>query len=94
MEDGSIGGFATQVLHFLARGGLLDAGLKAVGGDLFLRPGAAVLGRSIAYYRDVFGAEVTLRIDDPPNGRVGHAELQFGTAVVMVSDDGSMASAA
>ena len=28
VEDGSIGGFATQVLHFLARGGLLDAGLK------------------------------------------------------------------
>jgi 1-deoxy-D-xylulose-5-phosphate synthase len=28
LEEGSIGGFATQVLHFLSRDGLLDEGLK------------------------------------------------------------------
>ena len=42
---------------------------------------------AIAYYRDVFGAEVTLRIDDPPNGRVGHAELRLGPATIMLADE-------
>ena len=41
--------------------------------------------RAIEYYCAVFGAEVRLRIDD--GDRVGHAELRFGPAVLMVADE-------
>lgn len=41
--------------------------------------------RAIGYYVDVFGAEVQLRIDD--GDRVGHAELRFGPAVLMIADE-------
>ena len=43
--------------------------------------------RAIDYYRDVFGAELRLRLDEKGTGRVGHAELVIGPAVVMVSDE-------
>lgn len=41
--------------------------------------------RAITYYGDVFGAEVQLRIDD--GDRVGHAELRFGPALLMIADE-------
>src|SRR5687767_9877731 len=31
--------------------------------------------RAIDYYRDVFGAELRLRLDEKGTGRIGHAEL-------------------
>lgn len=41
---------------------------------------------AIVFYRDVFGARERFRMDGPA-GRVGHAELEFGPAVVMLSDE-------
>jgi uncharacterized glyoxalase superfamily protein PhnB len=43
--------------------------------------------RAIDYYRDVFGAQLRLRLDEKGTGRVGHAELVFGPAVIMLSDE-------
>lgn len=42
---------------------------------------------ALAFYQKVFGAKVTLRLIDPADGRVGHAEVQLAPGVVfMVSD--------
>jgi uncharacterized glyoxalase superfamily protein PhnB len=41
---------------------------------------------AIEFYSRVFGAVVGLRIDEP-DGRVGHAELNFGPAVIMLADE-------
>jgi PhnB protein len=43
-------------------------------------------GRAIEYYKQVFGAEERFRISEP-SGRVGHCELLFGTAVIMLSEE-------
>ncbi|KRE97821.1 glyxoylase [Frateuria sp. Soil773] len=42
---------------------------------------------AVDYYRRVFGARVRLRLDEPGTGRIGHAELEIGPAVVMLSDE-------
>ncbi|WP_130620292.1 VOC family protein [Dyella amyloliquefaciens] len=42
---------------------------------------------AIDYYQRAFGARLRLRLDEPGTGRVGHAELELGTAVLMVSDE-------
>lgn len=41
---------------------------------------------AIAFYRDVFGATERMRLPGPA-GTIGHAELEFGESVVMVSDE-------
>lgn len=41
---------------------------------------------AIAYYKRVFEVTERFRLVEP-SGRVGHAELQFGAAVVMLSDE-------
>lgn len=40
---------------------------------------------AIDFYQEAFGAAEKFRLVDP-GGRIGHAELQFGPATVMVSD--------
>lgn len=40
---------------------------------------------AIAFYARAFGAEEKYRLQ-APDGRVGHAELLFGTATIMLSD--------
>lgn len=40
--------------------------------------------RAIAFYRQAFGAGEKFRLVDP-DGRIGHAELQVGPAVLMLS---------
>ena len=40
---------------------------------------------AIEFYRKVLGAEERMRMGGP-DGRVGHAELQFGDSVVMLAD--------
>jgi PhnB protein len=40
---------------------------------------------AIKYYEGVFGAEERMRMEGP-DGRVGHAELQIGEAMVMLAD--------
>jgi len=41
---------------------------------------------AIEFYKQVFGATEVMRLTEP-SGRVGHAELRFGAATVMVSDE-------
>jgi PhnB protein len=41
---------------------------------------------AIDFYSRVFGAEETLRLQEP-GGRVGHAELRIGPATVMLCDE-------
>jgi len=53
-----------------------------------LTPYLSVDGASdaIAFYKDVFGAAERFRLDGP-DGRVGHAELEIGNSVLMLSDE-------
>ena len=41
---------------------------------------------AIEFYKQVFGAEELLRLSEP-SGRIGHAQLKIGAAVVMLSDE-------
>lgn len=41
---------------------------------------------AIEFYKRVFGAEELFRLTEP-SGRIGHAELTFGSAIVMISDE-------
>jgi PhnB protein len=41
---------------------------------------------AIELYRNVFGATERMRMAEP-DGKIGHAELEIGTAVVMLSDE-------
>lgn len=41
---------------------------------------------AIEFYKQVFGAEELFRLSEP-SGRIGHAELKFGSTVVMISDE-------
>lgn len=53
-----------------------------------LVPYLCVAGASAAirFYRAVFGATERMRTTEP-DGRIGHAELEVGTAVIMLSDE-------
>lgn len=53
-----------------------------------VNPSLAVTGASdaIAFYIDVFGATERMRMASP-DGKVAHAELQFGDSVVMINDE-------
>lgn len=42
--------------------------------------------RAIEFYRDAFGAREKFRLTEP-SGRVGHAELDFGGTIIMLSDE-------
>jgi PhnB protein len=42
--------------------------------------------QAIAFYQRVFGAQEKLRLTEP-TGRVGHAELDFGGTILMLSDE-------
>lgn len=42
--------------------------------------------RAIEFYARAFGAEMTMRLDQP-DGRVGHAELQIGAARFTLADE-------
>jgi len=43
-------------------------------------------GEAIAYYKKAFGATELVRMD-MPGGKVGHAELQLGDSLIMLSDE-------
>jgi PhnB protein len=43
-------------------------------------------GRAIEYYKAAFGVTEKFRLTEP-SGRIGHAELVFGAAVVMLSEE-------
>ncbi|ABC82252.1 VOC family protein [Anaeromyxobacter dehalogenans] len=42
--------------------------------------------RAVAFYAEAFGAKEKFRLVEP-GGRVGHVELDFGAATVMLSDE-------
>lgn len=42
--------------------------------------------KAIEYYKQAFGATEKFRLTEP-TGRIGHAELQFGPTVIMLSDE-------
>src|SRR6187551_830328 len=50
--------------------------------SLSLRDGA----RAIEFYARAFGAETTMRLDQP-DGRLGHAELKIGAARFTIADE-------
>jgi PhnB protein len=41
---------------------------------------------AIDFYKEVFGARERMRLPSP-GGKIGHAELQIGSAVLMLSDE-------
>jgi PhnB protein len=41
--------------------------------------------RAIGFYTEVFGARERMRLD-APGGKIGHAELEIGDALVMLAD--------
>lgn len=43
-------------------------------------------GAAIDFYERTFGAKEKFRLTEP-SGRIGHAELEFGTVIVMVSEE-------
>ena len=47
--------------------------------------------RAIEYYKRAFGAKERLRMD-APDGKIGHAELEIGDSLVMLSDPFPQAS--
>ena len=42
---------------------------------------------AIDFYKEAFGAVEMYALVDPSDGRIGHAELQFGDSTVMLSDE-------
>jgi PhnB protein len=50
---------------------------------LRVRDAAAALD----YYQRAFGASVRLRLDEAGTGRIGHAEMELGPTVIMLSDE-------
>jgi PhnB protein len=43
--------------------------------------------KAIEFYQKAFGATEKYRLVEPGSGRVGHAELAFGSATVMLADE-------
>jgi PhnB protein len=60
----------------------IPAGYHSVTPYLMVRDAA----RAIAFYRDAFGAQETMRFDGP-NGRIAHAEVTIGDSHVMLADE-------
>lgn len=54
--------------------------------ELFAYLRVADAGKAISFYREAFDATEKFRLVEP-NGRVGHAELDFNGATLMLSDE-------
>ena len=54
--------------------------------ELFAYLCVADADAAIRYYEQAFGARERYRLTEP-NGRIGHAELDFGGTVIMLSDE-------
>lgn len=54
--------------------------------ELFVYLRAKDAGRAIDFYKAAFGATEKFRLVEP-SGRIGHAELAFGSATLMISDE-------
>lgn len=54
--------------------------------ELFVYLRAKDAGQAIDFYKAAFGAAEKFRLVEP-SGRIGHAELAFGPAILMISDE-------
>jgi uncharacterized glyoxalase superfamily protein PhnB len=54
--------------------------------EVFIYLRARDAAAAIAFYQAAFGAEETFRLDEP-SGRIGHAELRFGPATILISEE-------
>ncbi len=54
--------------------------------DVFIYLRAKSAEEAIRFYREAFGASEIFRLVEP-SGRIGHAELSFGQATIMISDE-------
>lgn len=63
--------------------------MKAKITDCELTPYLNVKGaaEAIEFYCNAFAAEERFRLQDPRDGRIGHAELSFGSSRMMISDE-------
>ncbi len=43
--------------------------------------------KAIEFYERAFGATEVMRLENPKDGRVGHAEIKIGEAVIMLADE-------
>ena len=43
--------------------------------------------KAIDWYKHAFGAQQTLRMEDPTTGKIGHAELKIGDSYIMLADE-------
>lgn len=43
--------------------------------------------RAIDWYKQAFGAQQTLRMEDPTTGKIGHAEMKIGDSYIMLADE-------
>ena len=43
--------------------------------------------KAIDWYKQAFGAQQTLRMEDPSTGKIGHAELKIGDSYIMLADE-------
>jgi PhnB protein len=57
-------------------------GYRSIIPYLIVADGAAAL----AFYQQVFGARVRMRLDGP-GGKIGHAELEIGDGLIMLADE-------
>jgi len=42
--------------------------------------------KAIEFYKRIFGAEEVMRLAEP-SGRIGHAELKLGAAMIMIAEE-------
>src|SRR5262245_16849385 len=43
--------------------------------------------QAIDFYKHAFGATEAMRLAEPDGGRIGHAEIRIGEAVIMLADE-------
>jgi PhnB protein len=43
--------------------------------------------KAIDWYKKAFGAQQTLRMEEPSTGKIGHAELKIGDSYIMLADE-------
>ncbi len=43
--------------------------------------------KALAFYTDAFGAVERYRLTDPSDGKIGHAEMNLGGHIIMLSDE-------
>src|SRR5437763_17200092 len=60
----------------------IQEGYHSITPYLIVTDGAA----AIAFYQQVFGAKLRMRLDGPA-GKIGHAELEIGSSLVMLADE-------